>query len=437
MRILYLTHYFPPEGNAPASRAYELSRRWVSAGCDVQVVTCAPNVPDGVVYEGYRNRPVSCQRIDGIDVTRVWTYLAANQGKVRRIANYLSYMASATLAGLLLRRPDVMVASSPQFFAGWAGAWIHRLRRVPFVLEIRDLWPETISAVGAITSARILSRLERMERSLYRSSDRIVTVGAGYRERLVQRGVPAGKIDVVPNGIDPAMFEPRGDGGPIRRRYGLDGKFVCAYVGTIGLCAGLEVVLSAAQRLAQAGRDDVAFLLVGDGAERQGLESRAEAMGLDNVIFTGRQPKQTMPAFLSAADTCLVHLKRRDVFRSVYPSKIFEAAAMSRPILLGVQGAAEALVRRMGAGVCFQPEDPDALVRGLGHLAGDPALRRRLGHRGRQHVLEHFNHDRLAGRYLEILEAQALGSPGRCDRAGAGPQAPATDPKDRGVRRCA
>jgi glycosyltransferase involved in cell wall biosynthesis len=182
----------------------------------------------------------------------------------------------------------------------------------------------------------------------------------------------------------------------------------------------------------------VAFLLVGDGAERPDLQRRAEARGLDNVIFTGRQPKQDIPAYLSAADACLVHLKRRDVFRSVYPSKIFEAAAMARPILLGVEGSAEALVRRMGAGVCFQPEDPDALVAGLLQLAGDPQMRRRLGHRGRGHVLEHFNHDRLAGRYLEILETQAFAARGRGDRAPAGAlPAPAAETADREVRRCA
>ncbi len=443
MRILYLTHYFPPEGNAPASRAFQLARRWVADGHSVQVITCAPNVPDGVVYDGYENRPISRERIEGIDVTRVWTYGAPNRGTVRRIANYLSYMVSASVTGLFARKSDVMIATSPQFFAGWAGTIIRKIRRIPFVLEIRDIWPESIAAVGAIENPKILSVLESAERKLYRSSDRIVTVGEGYRDRLLERDVPAGKIDIIPNGVDTTMFTPRPGDPALRQRWALEGKFVCSYVGTIGLCAGLEVVLDAATQLKRQRREDIVFVLVGDGAQRAGLEQRVRQRGLDNVLFTGRQPKQDMPAWLAISDACLVHLKRRDVFRSVYPSKIFEAAAMQRPILLGVEGAAEALIRRAGAGLCFQPESPEQLITSLLQLVDQPALARTLGQQGCRHILKHYNHDQLARKYLQILAAVAglqagVGNrPKATDPTGTGPGRAGWPTGTREVRRCA
>jgi glycosyltransferase involved in cell wall biosynthesis len=403
MRILYLTHYFPPEGNAPASRALEMGRCWARAGHEVQVITCVPNVPDGKAYPGYRNRLVQRQRIDGMDVTRVWTYLAANRGKAKRIANYLSYMASATIASTLVRRPDVVLATSPQFFCGWAGVLASRLRRLPFILEIRDLWPESIAALGAMTSACALDVLSKLERRMYQQADRIVTVGEGYKQRLIGRGVSESKIDIVCNGVDFDLFSPRKSQERIRARWGLGDAFVCAYIGTIGMCAGLEVVLAAAHKLRQQNRRDVKFLLVGDGAQREPLARRASDEGLDNVVFTGRRDKREIPDLLATSDACLVHLQDKELFRSVYPSKIFEAAAMARPILLGVEGAAARLLSGPGAGLCFEPENADALLAGIEQLQGDPVASGEMGRRAWRWVRRDFDRRDLAAAYLEIL----------------------------------
>jgi glycosyltransferase involved in cell wall biosynthesis len=407
MRILFLSHYFFPEGNAPASRVHELTRRWARAGHEVTVVTCAPNVPSGVVYEGYRNRWQQREVISGVSVIRVWTWLAANAGTARRILNYVSFLVTGALAGLCVRRPDVVIATSPQFFCGWAGVVVAKLRRVPFVLEIRDLWPASIVAVGAMSNSRLVRALEWLERRMYAAADTIVTVGEGYRGELEARGVPAARIRVIPNGVDLAAYQPREDGAAVRAEWGLGDRFVCAYLGTIGMGCGLSVVLRAARRLRGLGRDDVRFLLVGDGAVRDELEADARNQGLREVVFTGRQDKQRMPEYLAAADACLVHLTRTELFETVLPSKLFEAAAMAKPIVLGVRGSAAELVADAEAGLCIEPENEVELVEAVVRLADDPALCQRLGAAGRARLAARFDVERLAGEYLEFLEGVA------------------------------
>jgi glycosyltransferase involved in cell wall biosynthesis len=405
MRILFFTHYFAPEGNAPATRVSELTRRWVAAGHDVTVITGVPNVPDGVVYEGYRNGLLQRETRDGVDVIRVWTYLAPNKGTARRIANFVSYMLTAALAGLFVRRPDVVIATSPQFFCGWAGVLVSRARRLPFVLEIRDLWPESIEAVGAMRNPRLLRFLEWLEQRMYAAATLIVTVGDGYRAKLVAKGVAPQRIDVIPNGVDLEAFLAGADGSKVRERYALGERFVCAYLGTIGMGCGLEVVLRAARMLREAGRDDLRFLLVGDGAVREELEARAREEQLSSVIFTGRQPKSSMPEFLAATDACLVHLTRTELFKTVLPSKIFEAAAMRKPIVLGVEGFAADLVNEAGAGLCMQPENEVELLERVERLAADPALARALGDAGYERIARRYSYDRLAAEYAERLAA--------------------------------
>ncbi|MFW6061441.1 MAG: glycosyltransferase family 4 protein [Planctomycetota bacterium] len=410
MRILLLTHYFPPEGNAPASRCYEMAKRWARWGHEVEVVTCVPNYPDGIVYDGYRSRFRSqVEQMDGIRVRRIWTYLAANKGTGKRALNYASYMASATWSGLWRRRPDVMIASSPQFFCGWSGVLLRKLRRTPFLLEIRDIWPESIVAVGAMQPGRTVRALEAMERTMYRAADHIVTVGEGYREKLLQRQVPAEKVDVIYNGVDRELFAPREPDEALRQQYGLGGYFVCSYLGTIGLACALDVVLRAADALKRRGDDRYRFLLVGDGAHRQQLQSRAEQQGLDNIIFAGRQPKKLMPAFLSITDAALVHLRKTDLFKTVMPSKVFEAAAMKRPIILGVEGHAAEIVQRAGAGLCIEPENDEQLLDAIDTLRSRPELAADLGRSGHDYVTTHFDRDRLAADYLEMIQGVAAG----------------------------
>ena len=418
--ILFFTHYFPPEGNAPASRVHALCRHWVRSGQAVRVVTCAPNVPDGKVYDGYRNALWRSERVDGIPTLRVWTYLAPNKGTTRRILNFLSYMVSASIAGLLVRRPDVVVATSPQFFCGWAGVLVSRLRGVPFILEIRDIWPESIVTVGAMRNPRLVRILEWLERRMYAAAEHIVTVGDGYREQLCRKGVPAEKITVISNGVDQDAFQPHAADPALRERWGLNGQFVCAYVGTIGMASGLDVVLRAGRRLADRGRHDIHFLMVGDGAVRAELEADAARLGLSNVTFTGRVDKGLIPATLASVDACLVHLKKRDLFTTVMPSKIFESAAMAKPILLGVEGHAADLVRRAGCGICIEPENEVELEAALERLADDRGLAAALGQAGRDYVVGRFDRGALARDYMALIQRL-------CDRSAPAAEQPAFD----------
>ena len=419
MRILFFSHYFPPEGNAPAVRTFAHCRRWAAAGHDVTVVTCAPNHPRGVVYPGHRNRIRHVERMDGVRVVRVFTYLAANEALWRRGASWLSYLVTATLSGLVERRPDVVVATSPQLFCAWAGVLVSRAKRLPLVLEIRDLWPESVAAVGALRSRMALGLLERVAQGAYVSAARIVTVGEGYRRRLADQGVDPARVSVVMNGVDRELFRPRAADPAVAARLGVAGRFVVAYCGTIGMAHGLEVVLRAGAALAARGRPDVVFVLAGDGARLDALRRAAAEAGLDNVIFTGRLERERIPAVLACSHACLVHLRASETFTTVMPSKIFEAAAMGLPVVLGVRGFARRFVEDTGCGLCIEPEDADGLAAAVLRLAGDPGLRRRLGQAGRA-CAARFDRDRLAARYLEIIRRTADGERRRGGERGHG-----------------
>lgn len=417
MRILFLSHYFPPEGNAPATRVAALTSRWVAAGHEVTVITGVPSVPDGVVYPGYKNRCLPQEeQYERVRVIRVWTWLAPNKGTVRRILNYLSFMISASLRAIFLSRPDVLIATSPQFFCGWAGVlchWAYRLRapfaskRTRFFLEIRDIWPESIGAVGAMSEGRMFRLLEFLEKRMYAAADHIVTVGDGYRRRLLERGVRHDRISIVMNGVDRDLLEAQPPTPEVvRRQWALDGKFVCSYIGTIGMASGLEIFLRAARLLREMGRDDIRLLAVGDGAIREELQAQADLENLTNVIFTGRRTKAEMPMFLAATDLCFVHLRKNPLFETVIPSKIFEAFGMHRPILIGVDGDSRKLVEDSGGGVAIPPEDEHALVESIVHFAANRSKLTQMGEAGHHYVLEHFDRDHLASEYLQLLENQ-------------------------------
>lgn len=407
MRLIFFTHYFPPESNAPASRTYEHCRRWVQQGHQVTVITCVPNVPNGVVYEGYRNRLwPQRESIDGIDVLRTWTYVAPNAGGLKRILNFVSYLFSAVLTCLFFcRRPDVIIATSPQFFCGWAGVLASWLKWSPFVLEIRDIWPESIVTVGAMRKGIATRILEVLEKWMYRSANFIVAVGNGYRDNILSKVDVADRISVITNGVDLELFRPQEPKPEFLDRYQLQGKFVCSYVGTIGMAHGLEIVVEAARLLQQKGRTDIVFCIVGDGATRQRLERQIHEAGVDaQVRLTGRLPKADMPQVLASSHCLLVHLKKSELFQTVIPSKIFEAMAMQRPLIMGVQGEAAEIVRQAGCGIEVESDDHVALAEAVLKLCDDVEYYRSLCRNGRQFAQEHYSRDELADQYLMILQ---------------------------------
>lgn len=380
MHILFLSDNFPPEVNAPASRTFEHCREWARSGHRVTVITTAPNFPKGNIFDGYRNRLWQREELHGVRVIRVWTYITANKGLVKRSLDYLSFMITGFMAALFVPKVDIVVGTSPQFFTVCAAYMVGLFKRVPFVFELRDFWPESIKVVGAMKPDSLPIRaFERVERFLYRKATAIVAVTESYKRILVERGVEPAKIEVVTNGVDLQRYRPCPKDPDLVRRYGLQGKFVAGYVGTHGMAHALETVLEAAACVNQhPGGKNIHFLFLGDGARKAALVSRAERMGLQNVTFLDSVHKRSVVKYWSLLDVSIVHLKKKPLFTTVIPSKLFESMGMGIPILHGVEGESADIVRKEGVGIPFEPENAEALCDGVIKLKEDPGLHDRM-----------------------------------------------------------
>jgi len=366
LHILFLTDNFPPESNAPASRTFEHCREWVRAGHQVTVITCAPNFPKGKVFDGYRNKLWQQEKMSGIRVIRVWSYITANEGFIKRILDYQSFMLSATLAAPFVRGVDVVVGTSPQFFTACAAYLVSRMKRIPFVFELRDMWPGSIKAVGAMKDSAVIRVLERIEMFLYRKAARIVTVTHAFKDTLIRRGIDGTKVDVVTNGVDLSHFAPQANDAALVQKFGLQGMFVAGYIGTHGMAHALETLLEAALTLQQTpGAENVRLLFLGDGARKQDLETQARAMGLGNVMFLESVPKDQVVRYWSLLDVSVIHLRKTDLLTTVIPSKLFECMGMGLPVLHGVAGESADIVRRERVGEVFEPENAQQLVEGV------------------------------------------------------------------------
>jgi len=408
MHILFLTDNFPPEVNAPASRTYEHCREWLKAGHKVTVITCAPNFPNGKVFEGYRNRLWQRSTLDGIEVIRVWSYITANEGFLRRTLDYVSFMCTAFPAALFVRRVDVIVATSPQLFAPCAAYLAGLFKRRPYVFELRDLWPESIRAVGAISNSRILDVLEELELFLYRRARHIVSVTEAFRQNLIGRDIAADKISVVTNGADLARFVPKERDEALRAELGLSGRIIVGYVGTHGMAHRLSTVLEAAQ-LAKGDLQlaDVHFLFIGDGAEKKSLKDEACTRQLDNVTFIDSVPRDEVVRYWSIIDLAVIHLKRTPLFKTVIPSKMFECMAMGIPVLHGVEGESADIVKREGVGLLFEPENARQLCAAIRRLRADRELLASCRMNGKP-AAERYDRKKLAALMLEHLQRAAV-----------------------------
>jgi len=415
MKILFLTENFPPETNAAATRVYERAVYWAKWGHEVTVVTCAPNFPHGKLFDGYRNRWYQTEEMDGIRVVRVKTYIAANRGVTRRTFDFLSFLVTGTIGALAQQRPDIVTATSPQFFSAVAGWLVGALRRVPFVFELGDLWPVSIEAVGAMKRGIAIRSLEKLELFLYRQSASIIALTKSFKTNLVSRGIDPGKIAVVINGVDTSRYSPQTRDPELAEKWGLTGKFVIGYVGTHGMAHALGNVLDAAEKLRD--RDNIRFLLAGAGAERDHLIAEAKRRNLTNIVFMPSQPKSAMPAVWSLCDVALVHLKNSSVFAGVIPSKIFEAMAMGLPILLAAPaGEASAIVAGENAGLVVAAEDADALAEAALKFATDSELRARLAAAALAAAPRH-SREAQARKVLAVYEQAAGGEGNHAARA--------------------
>jgi colanic acid biosynthesis glycosyl transferase WcaI len=403
VKILYVSQYFPPEMGAPAARADELARHWVRMGHDVTVLTGFPNHPTGVVPVEWRSRLhrlLYKETVDGVRVVRTWLWPLPNRKAHERIRNYASFWVSASIRGLGLQKPDVVIGTSPQLLVALSGWWLAWWKRVPFVFEVRDLWPESLAAVGAGREGSALHRtLGAIAGFLYRRSDHIVVVTPAFKDHLIEHWeVPAQKISIVENGVETDLFRPC----PPEKVPGTEDRFLICYIGTMGMAHGLETLIAAAEQL-QRTLPNAMFLLIGEGAEKERIEQLAAARELSNIRFLGQQPRERIPGYIAGVDVCLVMLKKTELFKTVIPTKLLEYMSCEKPVIVAVDGQARKIVEEAGAGIFVEPEDSSALAEAVHVLAADPERTRRMSISGREYIVSRLSREQTARTYLEVL----------------------------------
>ena len=399
MKLLFITDNFPPEVNAPATRTFEHCREWVKSGMDVTVITCFPNFPEGKLYSGYKNRLYKKENIEGIKVIRIFTYITANEGFLKRTIDYISFGIAAFIAGLFIKT-DLIIATSPQFFAA---VWARRLafvKRKPWVMEVRDLWPESIKTVGAMKDNFVIRYLEKQEMRLYRSASHIITVTDTFKERISERGIKPDKISVVKNGANHTLYTPRNKNQKILSELVFGNKFIVGFIGTLGMAHKLNFIIEASEKIKD---PSIHFLFVGAGAEKKNLEKLVEKKKVKNATLLGMIPKEAVPEYLSILDVSLINLKKSETFKTVIPSKIFESCAMGKPILLGVDGEARRMIESYPAGLYFEPENENDFLEKLYKIKTDKDLYLNMT-RGCKQLAEDYDRVKLANNMAALLE---------------------------------
>lgn len=400
MRILFITDNFTPEVNAPATRTYEHVKEWIKdENVKVTVITCVPNFPHGKVYDGYKNKLYQKEYIDGIEVIRVWSYITSNSGFIKRILDYVSFGVMAFFIGLF-KNYDLIIATSPQFFTTWAAWGLNKIKRKPWIFELRDLWPESIKTVGAMKQGRIIDTLEKIELGLYRSCDKVIAVTDAFKTNLINRGIDANKIEVVTNGSNMELFSPREKNQELLKSLNLENKFVIGYIGTHGMAHSLDFIVNSLSKVKD---ENIHFLFIGDGAMKQRIVDIANKLNLKNVTFLNPIKKDDVPEYLGICDVSLAPLKKEDNFKTVIPSKIFEASAMQKPTLLGVEGQAQEIIENHNAGLCFEPENEKDFIEKVQILKNNKEKYIEL-QKGCEQLAIDYDRKRLAKKMLEIIK---------------------------------
>jgi colanic acid biosynthesis glycosyl transferase WcaI len=406
LRIGYLVQQFPPEVGAGPARVTEMALRWKAAGAEVTVFTSMPNRPEGRIHPEYRRKLFMEEEWRGIRVLRSWLYASPKHGFVRTVANNTTFMMTGGLqAALKGRGLDVLIASSPPLFPHLSGMAVSGVRRVPLVLEVRDLWPDYMVAMQVIPPTGVPTRgLFAMERWMLRRAEHVVVVTESFRERVHEKGVPLERIDVIPNGVDTSFYHPADEAPPLPELVRRPGELLVTYLGNFGVGQGLTAVVEAAALLASDGGTPVRVVMAGDGPERVKVEARAAELGVANLSIHPPIPKTATRAWYAAGDVCLVPLAPLPILQETIPSKIFEVMACERPLVAALGGEGARIVERSGGGVVVPPGDAREIAAAVRRLeAMDPAERAEMGRRGRAFVAAEYARERLADRYLEIL----------------------------------
>lgn len=408
LRIVFLTHYFPPEVGAPQARLYEFATRLSAEGAEVTVLTALPNYPTGVIPPGYRGRFSMQEAMGGIRVLRTWVFATPNAGFFKRLLNYVSFAFSSVTATRRLGPVDVMFVESPPLPIGVAALALSRLKRAPFVLNVSDIWPQSAIELGVLRNRTAIWLSEAFERHLYRHAAKVTVPTTGMVERLAARGIPRDKLVWLSNGVDTETYQPQSPDAELAAKLALDGRKVFMYAGTHGLSQGLDVILEAAKLT----RDpEVEYVLVGEGADKASLMAKVKTEGIANVRFLPNQPKASMPALLNLAYAAIIALKPLDLFKSALPTKMFESMAVGRPVVASLWGEAAQVVETAGCGLVAEPGDPRALHQAVTALAADPERARKMGRMGRDYVVEHYDRQNLALRLRDLLAETARPRP--------------------------
>lgn len=393
-QILFISPYYPPEKGAAAVCVSENARRLAQRGHQVTVLTTVPNYPTGVVPPEYRGHLVQAEILDGVQVVRVWTYVSANKGFLRRILAHTSFGLLAPLLGYKrVGKPDLIIAQSPPLFDAIAVRLLSWLKRCPYIFMVSDLWPESAVQLGALRNRFFIRLAEWLEWSTYQRARLVWVVTEGIKNTLLRRGLPAERLFLLTNGVDTATFHPQSQ-APARLTLNWDNRFTVVYVGTHGLSHGLVNVLNAAERLQE--HADIHLVLIGDGAEKADLVAQAQRRNLTNITFLDPQPHTRIPLYLAAADLCLVHVRNIPLFTGMLPIKMYEAMACGRPVLLAIDGEARRVAaEESGAAFFVEPENDLALAEAISSLKSNPERLQAMGQRGRELVEERFAYDQL------------------------------------------
>ncbi len=404
MKIMILTHYFPPEIGAPQARLSEMARTWTAQGHEVTVLTGFPNHPTGVIPPEYKGKWFQTEQANGYTIHRHWVYATPNKGFLKKIIGHLSLMATLVLFSLFRgKKPDVIIVSSPTFFSVFSAFLMSKLRRVPYVFEVRDIWPGIFVELGVLKNKLVIGVLEFFELFLYRHAKYVVPVTHGFKEDMVKRGVPESKIHVITNGVDLPFFDNASPGELSRSALGIpEDALIALYIGAHGISHGLPTLVQAASKLP----DDVFLLFVGEGAVKADLKSQAESLGMKNIKFVPGVPREQVPDYYRLSDVCLVPLKDIEGFKTFIPSKMFEIMACRRPIIGSLKGEAAEILKKSEGALVIAPENEAALIEALRTLKSDPQLRQSMAEKGRAFVEANYSRESLAMNYVAILEGR-------------------------------
>lgn len=402
MKILFLTQYCPPEVGAPQNRIFEFAKQLKKFGHEITVLTAMPNYPKGQVFDGYKGKLACREEIDGIKIARTWIYATKKTGFFPRIMNYLSFTISSVIFGLFMTgKQDVVITESPPLFLGFSGFIISRLKRAKYVFNVSDLWPESAIKLGVLNSSFLIKLSTWLEGFSYRKSHLITGQTMGIVDSIKSRGFGDDKVHLITNGIDPELFRPENRSEKIRKEFNIDGRFAVCYAGIHGLAQGLETIIEAARELKE--HKDIVFVFVGEGPEKEKLINMKNEYNLDNVQFFPMQPKKNMPGIVASMDAAVIPLKKLDLFKGALPSKMFETLACETPIILSVEGEAEELIKKAGAGICVEPENHIQIKDAVLKLYNDADLRKTLGQNGRKFVQENYSRYNITKKFEYLI----------------------------------